>query len=143
LEVKDKAGGEAASIIAKAAGGLKYGGDVTAGRVYEILEDKLPFEIYRASTGKNYFLSNDDGQMLSPVGNGRNSVGASKGYDSGYVDNRISISIPVVIESIPAGMSQVEKNKLANEISEKVKSNFDKVAKQNNLEQRLSRKGLG
>jgi TP901 family phage tail tape measure protein len=127
-------------------GGRKFGGNVAAGRVYEVLEDKLPFELYKTKSGKTYFMPNEDGEIISPYAAGNNSTmktepKVNNTNNSNFYEIDNSVHVPVIFENAPIGANQAELDKLADVISGKVEERVKQNAKKNTVNDRLTRRG--
>ena len=133
-------------VLPLIAGGKKYGGTVAAGSIYEVLEDKLPFEMYKTKSGKSYFMPNEDGEIISPFAAGNNSTmrtepKAAAASGNTYYEIDQSISVPVVFENVPVGMSDQELNKIAETMGNKIQQQIKLNAKKNTVNDRLARRG--
>lgn len=94
--------------------GRALGGEISRGKIYEVLENNLPFEMFK-TRGKTYFISNTDGMMLSPLMS--NAIGASNS-----TNNYNETSGDVVMNFNIAGVDPQEVVRIA-------RNEFDKVTK--------------
>lgn len=70
-----------------------YGGNIQQGRIYEILENNLPFEVFETS-GRQYFIPNKNGYMHSPASSEMNrSAGVGSNNINNYQNNNVVINV--------------------------------------------------
>jgi TP901 family phage tail tape measure protein len=133
-------------VLPLIAGGRKYGGAVAAGNIYQVLEDKLPFEMYKTKSGKSYFMPNEDGEIISPYSAGTNSMKTepkinNSTSNSNFYEIDQSIHVPVIFENAPIGATQAELDRLADNMSERIENRIKANAKKNTVNDRLTRRG--
>lgn len=119
-------------------GGRQFGGGVTEGRVYEILEGDLPFELFRSAAGRTFMLANESGNIVSPAGN---FVGAGGGGGGSISNNEININVPVSFDTVPADISDAQLANISNSIANAVESRLQDGLRQDTLTDRLNRGG--
>ena len=116
--------------------GRAFGGPVTAGKIYEVLEGNLPFELFRTGTGQTFMLPNESGMVLSP----NNSLGFGGG--GGGNSTSFSISVPVNFESVPTDVSDAQLNNISNRIATAVESRLQDGLREATLTDRFNRQGV-
>jgi len=95
-------------------GGRYYGGNVERGKIYEILENNLPFEIYETNN-KKFFIPNSNGNIQSPASSDINrSVGVSGNTYNTYNEAPVSIVVNGGNKS-PEAIADIVYKKLENE----------------------------
>lgn len=95
-------------------GGRYYGGNVERGKIYEILENNLPFEIYETNN-KKFFIPNSNGNIQSPASSDINrSVGVSGNTYNTYNEAPVSIVVNGGNKS-PEAIADVVYKRLENE----------------------------
>jgi TP901 family phage tail tape measure protein len=125
-------------------GQRQFGGAVSAGTVYEVLENNLPFELF-ATGDRTFMLPNVSGMVLSP--NSQAMVGgdaANAAIGGGNINNSTityDISVPVTFESVPTDVSDAQLADISNTISRGVQDNIDAGLRESTLVDRANRKG--
>lgn len=126
-------------------GGRAFGGDVSAGRVYEILEQNMnvPFELFKTAS-RTFFIPSVNGEIISPLSTNTNvnSYKPETGVLSGgnisnfYNDNRMVVSVE--IGDIGAG---VEMSEVENAVRRGIAGGLEDAKSKNSLSNRLTRSG--
>lgn len=105
-------------LVAAGAGqqpeGRAMGGDIMSGKVYEVLENGLPFEIFETN-GRKYFLSGSDGTMYSP------NAGLGTSNTNNYTMGGDTYQIQATFMS--EGNNEAVINKLVTDVKEIKKGN--------------------
>lgn len=119
--------------------GRKFGGELNAGQTYQVLEDNLPYELYKTDSGKTYFIPNQNGVMKSPMGNGNYGVGEmGNGYYYNNVE-QVSYNIPITFENVPSDTSPANLQKISKTIGDNIKKQLN--GNGTKLQEKLRRRG--
>lgn len=97
----------------------QFGATVRANNPYEILENNLPFELYRTGSGKTFLLPRENGRIISP--REQRTVEPRLSNGPSYSSNDSSITIPVTIGSVNGSMSRQEAAALGEQIGEGIR----------------------
>jgi hypothetical protein len=119
-------------------GNRQFGGDVQAGRVYEILENNLPFELFRTAN-QTFFMPNQPGTILSPATTG--NLGAGAGAANVSNSSVVQITVPVSFQTVPTATSQAEIDSLSEAIAGGVRTAMEDSLRETTLTDKLTQKG--
>jgi hypothetical protein len=131
------------TVIPPDTGGMAFGGSVTAGGIYEILEGNLPFELFE-SGDRTFFLPNRDGEITSPLNNmslgGLPELSRMAGIGGAVTNNNLVINVPVTFENVSEEISDDQLNRYAEQISNRVGAGV--ATSGATLTDKLNRKGV-
>lgn len=130
--------------------GKAFGGDVMAGRVYEILESgfNLPFELFKSdNSNRTFFIPRENGQIISPLASSANlnpnEINPSGNVVSNYSNSNssmiIQVSAPITIQG--GDMSNIDAAALSQQVIERTIVALEQINKSNNLTNRLIKDG--
>jgi TP901 family phage tail tape measure protein len=125
-------------LIGLFGGNRQFGGDVQAGRVYEILENNLPFELFRTAN-QTFFMPNQPGTILSPAATG--NLGAGAGATNVSNSSVVQITVPVSFQTVPTATSQAEIDSLSEAIAGGVRTAMEDSLRETTLTDKLTQKG--
>lgn len=123
-------------------GGGKFGAKVYSGDIFQVLEDNLPFELFKTG-GRTYVLANQAGTIESPLtSNFIDTVSRNYRPNGSNIvttnNNNINVTVPVTIENA----ENIDVDELANALTEKVTTQINKQYSTNTLTNRLNRRGI-